>query len=129
MGVEEGEELLVRSRLMSVDSTPVRVSNSYFLRTDPKVDALSAPDFIPDGLQGVLESTGRVFGRCKETLTSRMPTERELELLNLESGVPVVQILRTSYAADGAPVHTLESICGADSHTFTITPLEGDQVF
>lgn len=129
MGVEEGEELLVRSRLMSVDSTPVRVSNSYFLRTDPNIDVLSAPDFIPDGLQGVFESSGRVFGRCKETLTSRMPTKRELELLNLESGVPVVQILRTSYAADGAPVHALESICGADSHTFTITPLEDDQVF
>lgn len=129
MGVEEGEELLVRSRLMSVDSTPVRISNSYFMPAAPEAEALSSPEFIPGGLQEVFEDAGRVFGRCKETLTSRIPTKREIQLLDLSPGVPVVQIVRTSYAADGTPVHTLESICGADSHTFSITPVENDQAF
>lgn len=129
MGVEESEQLLVRSRLMSIDSTPVRMSNSYFLPDEPTAEALSAPEFIPEGLQVVLEGSGKTFGRCKETLTSRMPTRREKELLQLDDGVPVVQIVRTSYATDGTPVHTLESICGADSHTFSITPIPDDQAF
>lgn len=129
MGVEEGVELLVRSRLMCVDSTPVRISNSYFLPTGPEAETLSASEFIPDGLQVLFERAGRVFGRCNETLRSRMPTQRERELLNLDSGVPVVRIVRTSYAADGQPVHTLESICSGDSHTFSITPAKHDRAF
>lgn len=129
MEVEDGEKLLVRSRLMSVDSVPVRISNSYFLPSEPEAQALQGPDFIPGGLQGLFDGAGRVFGRCKETLTSRMPSESERELLCLDAGIPVVQIVRSSYAADGTPVHTLESICGADSHIFSITPLEQDRVF
>lgn len=121
--------LIVRRRLMSVNGIPVRIANSYFPAGAPESADLLADGFIKGGLQKLFERYGRRFGRSRETLTARPPSEQECQMLELAPRDPVVQIVRTSYDPDGKPVHSLETICAASRHLFVVTQLPGDCVF
>lgn len=127
LGIAEGEPVLVRRRLMSANDVPLRISVSYFPIS--LAEGLTDPDFVEGGLQVLFEGRGLRFGRALETLAARMPTPDEARTLQLEAGVPVVHILRSSYDTDDNPVHTLESICAANRHVFPIRQPEGDTVF
>ena len=58
----------------------------------------------------------RKLKRSVDELVSRMPTPREVEVLGLGPGVPVVRILRTVYDSQGAPVEAQETVAAADKH-------------
>jgi GntR family transcriptional regulator len=45
-----------------------------------------------------------------------MPTPREVEVLGLGPGVPVVRVLRTVYDSAGAAVEVQETVAAADKH-------------
>jgi len=47
-----------------------------------------------------------------------MPTQRELEELQLGPGVPVVRVLRTVYDSDGVAVEVQDTVAAADKHQF-----------
>ena len=125
----ESDEVIVRRRLMSIGSVPVRISNSYFPADAPEAETLKRDGFIPGGLQELFEKSGRRFGHARETLTARLPNPPEAELLQLDDSVPIVHIVRASFDESGDLVHLLESICAADKHVFTVTQLPGDNAF
>lgn len=129
LGVTDGERVFARRKLMFADDVPVRIATSYFLLELADDSPLTAPDFVPGGLQQALEAMGYRFGRADETLTARMPTRREAETLELSAGTPVVQVLRGSYDTDDTPVHVLETICAADRHVFRIQQAVAADVF
>ncbi|MDQ4149505.1 MAG: UTRA domain-containing protein [Actinomycetota bacterium] len=129
MEVEAGAELFVRRRLMYVDGVPVRVATSYFLVSDAEATPLEEPDFLPQGLQEILEQMGKRFGRAEETLIARAATPGEARVLELDASASVVEILRTSYDSEGAPVHTLETICAAERHVFRVRQFPDDRAF
>jgi DNA-binding GntR family transcriptional regulator len=129
MGVEPGDDLLARRRLMLVDEVPVRLATSYFLPVTPEGAELSGSRFIEGGLQAIFERHGRRFGRAEETLVARMPTADEVRLLDLEAREPVVEILRTSYDDQETPVHTLQTICAGTRHIFDVRQPPDDAVF
>ncbi|MGQ0678116.1 MAG: GntR family transcriptional regulator [Actinomycetota bacterium] len=121
--------VIIRRRLMTIDGVPVRIANSYFPAQAPEADDLLGDGFIDGGLQKLFESHGRRFGHARETLTARAATSQEAEVLELGSTDPVVQIIRTSFDAQGEAVHTLETICAATRHVFVVTQLPGDTAF
>lgn len=129
MGVDPGDDLLTRRRLMLVDGIPVRLATSYFLPVTPEAPELSGGEFIEGGLQAMFERHGRKFGRADETLVARMPTPDEVQLLDIEAHEPVVEILRTSCDDQDTPVHTLQTICAASRHVFDVRQAPGDSVF
>lgn len=128
-GATAGDPVFVRRKLMLADGVPVRIATSYFPLALAEGSPLEAPDFVPGGLQEALEGMGCRFGRADETLTARMPSSYESEMLELVSGVPVVAVLRSSYDANERPVHTLETICAADRHIFRIQQATAADVF
>jgi DNA-binding GntR family transcriptional regulator len=129
MGVEPGDDLLTRRRLMLVDDVPVRAAVSYFLPVTPETADLAGDTFIEGGLQAIYERHGRRFGRAEETLVARLPSPDEVRLLDLAEGEPVVEILRTSYDNEGTPVHTLQTICAASRHVFEVRQPADDSIF
>jgi GntR family transcriptional regulator len=129
MGVEAGDDLLTRRRLMLLDEVPVRLAISYFLPVTPEAAELSGAEFIKGGLQALLERHGRRFGWAEETLVARMPTADEAQLLAMEDDEPVVEILRTSYDDHDTPVHTLQTVCVASRHVFDVRQPAEDAVF
>ena len=129
MGVAPGADLLTRRRLMLVNEVPLRIATSYFLPDAPESPELSGDSFLGAGLQELFDRHGRNFGRAEETLVARMPTSEESELLAIEGAEPVVEIIRSSFDDDGAPVHTLQTICAASRHVFVVRQPPEDRVF
>src|SRR5438128_979266 len=95
--VAEGDDVVVRRKLMSANGIPIRISGSYFLPAFAEETGLDQADFIEEGYQVLFERHGRRFGHAVETLTGRMPTPDEAHTLQLAADVPVVHVLRTSY--------------------------------
>jgi GntR family transcriptional regulator len=113
---------VVRRRLFLVNDEPVALCDSYYPAALAEGTALAEPDRIPGGAYALIEDpTGPIRRRVKRSvddLVSRMPTHHEVERLGLNPGVPVVQIIRTVYDSDGAPVEVQHSIAAADKHQF-----------
>ena len=129
MGVSESAELLTRRRLMLVDGVPLRIATSYFLPNAPEAGELSGESFLGAGLQDLFDRHNRIFGRAEETLVARKPSGDEAGVLEIDADEPVVEIIRTSFDAEGEPVHTLQTICAASRHEFTVRQLDHDRVF
>jgi GntR family transcriptional regulator len=129
LGVDPGEEVVARRKLMTADDVPVRIATSFF-RADLFAETrINEPEFVKPSLQAALENLGYRFGHAEETLTARQPTRFEIETLDLDPGEWVVQVLRASYSAEGTPIHTLETICSANRHIFPIGQVNGADEF
>ena len=127
--VEPGDEIIARRKMMTADKVPVRIATSYF-RTDLFGGTrIAEPEFVKPSLQSAIVALGYSFGHAEETLTSRPATRFEAETLELDPGEWVVQVLRASYSTEGTPIHTLETICAATRHIFTIGQVGGMDEF
>ncbi|GAA5044335.1 hypothetical protein GCM10023259_015860 [Thermocatellispora tengchongensis] len=127
--VDVGAEVLARRKLLLAGDVPVRVATSFF-RADLFGDTpLAAPDFVRPSLQAGIEALGHRFGRAEEELIARPPREGEAEVLELDPGEWVVEVLRASYDTRDTPVHVLETVCAATRHVFTITQPGGADEF
>lgn len=127
--VEPGTEVVARRKMMLANDVPVRIATSYF-RADAFADTrMNEPEFVRPSLQAALKDLGYMFGRAEETLAARPATAFERDALELESAEWVVQVLRASYSTEDTPVHTLETICAASRHIFTIGQVAGSDEF
>jgi GntR family transcriptional regulator len=84
--------------------------------------AIAEATRIRGGALAVIEDPAgpirRSVARSVDELTSRMPTRRESDQLQLSPGVPVVRVLRTIYDTEGAPLEVQDSVVAADRHEF-----------
>ncbi|GAA4632134.1 hypothetical protein GCM10023196_064330 [Actinoallomurus vinaceus] len=124
-----GEDVIARRRLMLADEVPVRIAVSYF-RTDlfggtPVTD----PELLKPTMHEAITAHGHAFGHAEETLVARPAARWETDLLRLDPGDCVVQVLRASYSTDDTPIHVLETVCAAARHVFTINQAGGCDVF
>ncbi|MET9336506.1 hypothetical protein [Nonomuraea sp. NPDC003804] len=63
-------------------------------------------------------------GRC----TPKTPGSRA-DVLELEPGEWIVQVLRASYSTEGTPIHVQGTICAANRHIFPIGQVSGHDEF
>ncbi|MBB5630013.1 UTRA domain-containing protein [Sphaerisporangium krabiense] len=127
--VAPGEEVLARRKLLLAGGVPVRVATSYFRIDLFGGTPLSDPGFVRPSLQAGIEALGHRFGHAEEELIARPPEDHEAATLELAPGEWVVQIVRTGHDTSGTPIHTLETICAASRHVFTITQVAGADEF
>lgn len=124
MRLELGDEdrVVVRRQLFLVDDVPVQLCDAYYPEALAAGTRLSAAAKIPGGSHSVIEDPAGPVRRgiCQfiEDLEVRMPVPREVEVLRLSPGVPVVRVLRTAHDAEGLPVEVLDSIVPSDRHIF-----------
>src|SRR5260370_5026193 len=127
--VAPGDDVIARRKLMLANGTPVRIATSFFRADLFGGTRIAEPEFVRPALQSALADLGYAFGRAEESLTARPPAPFEREVLDLDPGEPVVQIVRAAYSAEGTPVHTLETICAASRHVFPIGQVAGSDEF
>jgi DNA-binding GntR family transcriptional regulator len=114
MGVQEGDEVLIRERVTSKDGIPVAVSRSFYTKEVAELTPeLLVPQSIPSGSRELAaERMGSEQDEGVEHITSRMSSPEEMELLDIgrreetDSGevrlpVPVTQVARIVTLADG----------------------------
>lgn len=130
LGVPPGAEVLARRKLLLANGVPVRIATSFFrLDLFGGTPIATSGDFVLPSLQAAIEALGYRFGHAEEHLIARPPSETEARTLRLDPGEWVVQVLRTGFATDATPVHTLETVCAASRHVFPIGQVAGADEF
>jgi GntR family transcriptional regulator len=124
MRLELGDEdrVVVRRLLFLVDDVPVQFCDAYYPEALAAGTSLAVATKIPGGSHSVIEDPAgpirRNICRFVEDLEVRMPVPREVEVLQLPPGVPVVRVLRTAHDTEDVPVEVLDSIVPSDRHIF-----------
>jgi len=111
--------VVVRRRIMLVEGEPYQLADSYFPLDIAVGSRLEHPSKIKGGTIAALAALGHAPERHTESITARMPTPEERQALSLGAGIPVVRVVRTSYAAGGRPVEVMDMLLAADRHTVT----------
>jgi GntR family transcriptional regulator len=127
--VESGQEAVIRKRLQLLDSIPAVISTSYYPLWLAEGTRLESADALPEGPDNLIEQLGYRFAHGMELLRARMPTREELRLLELDPGVPVVQMLHIDYAPDGRTLQVANDLYAADRHEFAFDWAEPDGPF
>jgi GntR family transcriptional regulator len=115
---DPGVLVVTRSRRYVLDGKPVLLSVSYLPAELAAGTVMEYQDAGPGGVYARLRELGHAPARFREDLRARMPEPAESARLGLPPGTPVVDIVRTAYAADRQVVEVNEMIADASSYIF-----------
>ena len=101
LGMEAGQDAVIRKRLQLLDDVPAVISTSYYPPWVADGTRLESPEALPEGPDNLIERSGHRFAHGVELLRARMPTPDEARLLELDPGVPVVRMLHIDYDPHG----------------------------
>ncbi len=117
LGIETGEQVLVRRHLLLVEETPVQAADSYFPLALVTGTRIAEDARIEGGVHAALEDDlGVQLDHFVEELRSRTPTVGETRLLGLRTGETVVKLLRTLVAVGGQSVEVSDFTLAGDKH-------------
>jgi GntR family transcriptional regulator len=126
LGVEPGEEAVIRKRLQLLDDVPAVISTSYYPLWVADGTRLESSKALPEGPDNLIEALGHKFARGVELLRTRMPTPDEARLLELDPGVPVVRMLHIDYDPEGRTLQVADDLYAGDRHEFAFEWAEPD---
>lgn len=127
LGAEPGTEAVIRKRLQLLDNIPAVISTSYYPLWIAAGTRLESADALPEGPDNLIEQLGHRFTRGMELLRARMPTPDEVQALELNPGVPVVQMLNIDYDAEDRALQVADDLYAADRHEFAFEWSEMDK--
>jgi len=103
LGIEPGQEVVIRKRLQLLEGVPAVISTSYYPMWVAEGTRLESADALPEG-PDTSSSSWNCFARGMELLQARMPTPDEVRTLELG---PVCQWLRmTRMPLTGMSLHS-----------------------
>jgi hypothetical protein len=110
LGVQAGEEVIVRRRRYRVDGRLVLLATAYLPADLAAGTAMAEEDTGPGGIWKRLADAGHPPATAPETLSGRGATDYEAEQLQVEPGSPVMEMLRVTSTADGRVVDVSEMV-------------------
>jgi GntR family transcriptional regulator len=115
LDVSRDEESVIR-RLNEylADDEPVQLVTTYICWADAEGTLLLEPKTGPGGVYGRLEDKGHVMTTGRDEITARMPRREEAAFLQPPAGVPVLDVLHTSYDQHGDPFEVTRFVHRAD---------------
>lgn len=116
LGVDEGESIAVRRRVMYADDEPLQLGDSYYPLDIVDGSKIMDPADIVEGTDQVLEDLGHTPTRYEDEITWRMPSAEETTKLHLGPATPVGRLLRTSFDQADRPIEVYVVILPADRH-------------
>jgi GntR family transcriptional regulator len=121
-GIEAGQPVYERARLVKDGPTPTHTLTSYYLprhvESTPLVDAAPGPAGAGGGF-AVLTIQGLEPHHITETFFARMPTPDEMVTLELPGGQPVMVLERRTYTAEGEMVEYARGVHSASRFSWT----------
>jgi GntR family transcriptional regulator len=116
LGLEPGEEVLVRERLMHADGEPVQLATS---RLPMKLAAGTGIDRIdtgPGGIYARLEEAGHALDHFVEYVSTRPARPSEANSLLLPQGAPVLCVTRIAFDISGTAVELNDMVLSGDRY-------------
>lgn len=114
--LEQGAMVFRRRRRIKVDGTPTQLTDAY-LPLELAIGQLREEHTGDGGTHARIEELGYDLTHFVENLHVRMPTPYETQALRLEPGVPVVDLIQTSYAGE-EPVEVFTAVIAGDRYVF-----------
>lgn len=109
-GVPDGTELVVRRYLVRTQDAPVEMGASWLLPKDSAGTPLERFESFGRPLyQEVEEVTGRRYVTATDTLSARLPTREEAELLQIRADTPVLHLLHVAYDEQHRPIEVAQA--------------------
>ncbi|MFE9108929.1 GntR family transcriptional regulator [Streptomyces collinus] len=121
-GLPEGADVYARARLVKEGAQPTHTLTSYYRPEHVEGTRIVDPTPGPAGRGGgfrVLYDAGYEIDHMRETLFARVPTPDEAQLLQLAPGEWVVELHRTTFAADGTVVEFALGVHAATRFSWT----------
>lgn len=118
--LEPGGQAVRRFRVMRIRATdePVEVDWSYYPAEIAAGTRIAQPGSIKGGVQRILNEAGLPATDYEDRVSTRFPTNRELELLHLPPFVSVLQTLRVVWSHDRKPIEATVMVKGG--HRFEL---------
>jgi GntR family transcriptional regulator len=116
LGIEPGQEVAVRRRVMYADNEPLQLGDSYYPLTIVQDSKIMNPADIIEGTDQVLEDLGHIPTRYEDEITWRMPTSEEATKLHLRPGIPIGRLVRVSFDQHDKPIEVYVVILPGDRH-------------
>lgn len=114
MGLAHREAVVVRRRLRYADHQLQASADTYFPRALVSGTAIELPDDVLPGTYAILEQLGHGWRTRTDSMVSRPPTTREIDLFGLAPGVSVMEHVRVRRSAEGRVVAVTISVLPGD---------------
>lgn len=114
--LDDDERVVVRRRTMYLDGRAVQLADSYYAAELARDTPLARNEKILRGTPALLDEMGYKTAECEEFVTARMPSAQEAGALSLGAGVPVIEMVRVTKAANDLPVQCEVFILASDRH-------------
>ncbi|ACZ92020.1 GntR family transcriptional regulator [Streptosporangium roseum] len=124
LGIEPGDLVYERARVMTRDGVPTHTMTSYYRQVDVEGTSLVDPRPGIAGRSGgyqILTEQGLPPHEITEDLAARMPTADEVILLDLPAGEPVVELHRVTRTAEGQVIEYARGIHAASRFIWSYT--------
>ena len=118
LGVEEGDTVLARHRVMYADDVPVQVATSWIPWDIAEGTPLTEVDTGPGGTYSRLADLGHAPSTFSERTRLRIPDADEAQALDMETTGRVFVIMRVARTADGRAVEAIETVMPAHQWEF-----------
>jgi GntR family transcriptional regulator len=107
--------VLRRENWYFADNEPAQVGFTYLPWPIVEGTPLVVPgEPVPTGIDAYLETLGYTVSRIREEISARMPRNDEAADLRVPPGVPVIEVLHTSFNTDGTPFDVTRFVLRAD---------------
>lgn len=116
LGIQTGDEITVRDRVMRGDGVVLQLAVSRLPRALTRGTSIEEPDTGPGGSYARLEEAGHRIASFVEHVAARMPTPGEVSALQLGQGIPVLTVTRIAYRVDGQPLEVNDMTLPADRY-------------
>lgn len=109
-GVSDATELVVRRYLVRSQESAVEMGASWLLVKDAAGTGLERFESFGRPLyQEVEEATGRQYITATDTLSARLPTRDEAEVLQIRPDTPVLHLLHVAYDGDHRAIEVAQA--------------------
>jgi GntR family transcriptional regulator len=116
LGLEPGEDVGVRRRVMYADNEPIQLGDSYYPLDIVQGSKIMDEADVIEGTDQVLEDLGHTPTRYADEISWRMPTSDEATKLHLGPGVPIARVLRTSFDQNDRAIEVYAVVLPGDRH-------------
>jgi GntR family transcriptional regulator len=104
LGMQSGDQAVVRRRLILLDDQPVELADSYYPAGIAAGTALAKSKKLRGGAVTLLADLGHPTKEMVEEITARLPSPDEVALLEIGRHEPLIILTRLSRDATGTPV-------------------------
>lgn len=130
MRLGERERAFRIERLLLADREPIGLQYGFYRARifGPNAGQIDPASLAEGSLYAQLETTlDFPLGKAEETIEPAIANRKEVDLLGVPAGAPVLVVRRLSYLANGEPVESVKLVFRGDSYRYRVDLYRGQR--